>query len=285
MQQARDRTLWRRNFLGALELLAQAVARLPFGVPDPVLWGGSAVELYTGGLWPAADIEVVGSDARLLTFELFAAGFRWCDRPRHAERGLWHPALDIGIDIIESRAAPSVAVQANALIVALDLDPSGPTDEASLKVVGIEDLIAQQVGCWLRDGASAGALAAQVQALVGLGQDGAGGPFGASYLQRRLARETDGEVVVEMPWLEEGRRPMRARRTTSLSEMQTRIGLWRDHSGHSSGPLYSEDERHSSGGLTRPVCGQNDLAGRAGRLASPSAVIVAFDTGLSLTPR
>ena len=174
MQQAHDRTPWRKSFLSALDLLAQAGARLPFGVPDPVLWGGSAVEFYTGGLWPAADLEVVGCDARLLTSELFAVGFRWSDRPRHAERGLWHPELDIGIDIIEARAALSGAEQSNALVVVLDLDPSGPMDEASLKVTGIEDLIAQQVGCWLRDRAHSGTLAAQIQALVGLGQDGVG---------------------------------------------------------------------------------------------------------------
>jgi hypothetical protein len=63
MQQAADQTHWRTNFLSALALLAQAGARLPFGVPDPVLCSGSAVELYTGGLWSAADLEVVASDA------------------------------------------------------------------------------------------------------------------------------------------------------------------------------------------------------------------------------
>lgn len=282
MQQVWHRTPWRKNFLSALDLLAQASARLPFGVPDPVLCGRSAVDLYTGGLWPAADLEVVGSDARLLTFELFAVGFRWSDRPRHAERGVWHPELEIGVDVIEARAAPTVAEETNVLVAVLDLDPSGPTDEASLKVVGIEDLIVQQVGYWFRDGAPSGAMAAQVQALVGLGQNGVGGPFAASYLQRRLSRETDGEVVVEIPRWEEGRGPMRPRRTTSLSDMQARIGLWRDHCGLSFDPPNSQD-------LTRPVggsvCSQNGLAGREGRLALSSALIVPFDASLSLVPR
>jgi hypothetical protein len=228
---------------------------------------------------------VGGSDARLLTSELFTVGFRWSDRPRRAERGLWHPGLDIGIDIIEARAAQSVAEQSNALVVVLDLDPSGPTDEASLKVIGIEDLIAQQVGCWLRDGAPSGVLAAQVQALVGLGQDGVGGPFGASYLQRRLARETNGEVVVDMPWSEEGRGRMRARRTTGLRQMQARIGLWRDRCGLSSEPVYSPDLTMQRDGLVPPVWGQNGLTGRGGRFDVPSAVIIPFDTGLSLPSR
>ena len=146
MQQARHRTRWRRNFLSALELLARASTRLPFGVPDPVLCGESAVELYTGGLWSAADLEVIGTDTRSLTSELFAVGFRWSDRPRQPERGLWHPDLRIGIDITEARAAPSIAEPPNTLVVVLDLDPSLSRDEASLKVIAIEDLIVQQVG-------------------------------------------------------------------------------------------------------------------------------------------
>ena len=125
MQQAADQTHWRANFLSALELFAQAGARLPFGVPDPVLSGGSAVELYTGGLWSAADLEVVASDARKLTVELFAVGFHWSDRPRYAGRGLWHPELQIGITIIEPRAAPSVAEQSNRLVVVLTANGQG----------------------------------------------------------------------------------------------------------------------------------------------------------------
>jgi hypothetical protein len=107
MQQSDEGTHWRTNFLGALELFAQAGARLPFGVPDPVLCGESAVELYTGGMWSTVDLEVICADARLLTAELFAVGFRWSERPRRAERGLWHPALQIGMDIVKASGSPS----------------------------------------------------------------------------------------------------------------------------------------------------------------------------------
>ena len=51
MQIQNDRSCWRTSFLGGLQLLAQAAARLPVGVQDPILGGSSAVELYTGGLW------------------------------------------------------------------------------------------------------------------------------------------------------------------------------------------------------------------------------------------
>jgi len=109
MRHASTLTHWRQDFLSALGLIAQASARLPFGVPDPVLSGRSAVELYTGSQWPAASLDVVCANARHLTSELFAVGFRWSDRPRQADAGLWHTDLKIGIDIIEPVDQPSAA--------------------------------------------------------------------------------------------------------------------------------------------------------------------------------
>ena len=76
-----DHALWRDSFVGALRLLGQAVTRLPFGVPDPILCGASAVALYTGDLWPVGELQVIAADTRPLIAELFAAGFRWTQRP------------------------------------------------------------------------------------------------------------------------------------------------------------------------------------------------------------
>jgi hypothetical protein len=284
MQQARYRTLWRTNFLGALDLLAEAGARLPFGVPDPVLYGGSAVEFYTGSLWSTGDLEVVASDARPLTTELFAVGFRWSDRPRHAERGLWHPELQIGIDFVEAREPPSVAEQSNRLVVGLDHHLSGPTDVTSLKVVGIEDLIAQQAGCWLLDGAASGALAVKLQALMGLGREGVGGPLCAGYLQRRLALETNGEVVVEVLPSEEGRAQSRIPRTTSLTQMRTRISTWRERCGLSCEPLHARNPGRAGDVLSNPIRNQNGDAKRGGWFGRPSAEILLFDTAVSPPP-
>jgi hypothetical protein len=284
MEQARERTHWRPSFLSALELFGQAGARLPFGVPDPVLCGGSAVELYTGGLWVAADLEVVTSDARLLTAELFAVGFRWSERPRQAERGLWHPELQIGININDDSGVPSVAEQLNRLVVILDLEPSRQIDVASLKVVGIEDLIARQVGCWLMDGTPSGELAGRLEALVGLGRQGVGGPLAAGYLQRRLARETDGEVVVEMLRSEEGRVQSRAPRTTSLTHMHTRISTWRDQCGLTSDRSFLSRLSRSDEVLTCLARNRNGEASSGEWSRLPSAEILLFDTAVSPPP-
>jgi hypothetical protein len=42
--------LWRKDFVATLRLLGSAVARPPDGMPEPVLTGLAAMELYSGGL-------------------------------------------------------------------------------------------------------------------------------------------------------------------------------------------------------------------------------------------
>jgi hypothetical protein len=141
------RALWRVNFIDALQLVGQASARLPFGVPDPVLHGSSAVELYTGGLWSAADLDLYALEPRPLIAELFGMGCRWAERPRRGGRGLWHPELHIGINIGSGGTPSDLAELSNVLTVINDLDFEQHA-QSSLKVIGIEDLIAAQVaGC------------------------------------------------------------------------------------------------------------------------------------------
>lgn len=281
MERTGDLMHWRANFLSALTLFGQASARLPFGAPDPVLCGGSAVELYTGGLWVSADLEVVTHDARLLTMELFAVGFRWSERPQHTERGLWHPELQIGIDINEPRNMPSVAEELNRLTVVLDLAPLRQIDVASLQVVGIEDLIARQAGCWLVDGRPSGELAGQLQTLMGLARQGVGGPLDAGYVQRRLACETNGEVVVEMLPSEEGRAQSRAPRAMSLTHMHARISAWRDHCGLISDRSFLSGLSRSGAVQTSLVHNRDSEAGSGECIGRPSAEIMLFDTAVS----
>ena len=146
MQYPIDSAPWRRKFVATLQLLAGAAVRQPFGPPDPVLCGGAAVRLYTGDLWSAGCLEVFTAAPQPLIAELFAAGFRWTGRPRLADRGLWHPELQIGIDVID-HVQRGLAQPSNTLTVALDLGATGPADRelVSLKVVGIEDLIVSEV--------------------------------------------------------------------------------------------------------------------------------------------
>src|ERR1700722_19656383 len=188
--------LWGENFMDALRLVGQASARLPFGVPDPVLHGSAAIELYTGGLWSAADLDLYALEPRPLIAELFGMGFRWAERPRSGGSGLWHPELIIGINIGSGGTPSDLAELSNVLTVINDLDLEQRA-QSSLKVIGIEDLIAAQVaGClMLRTPYSEATSLTQV--LIALAREGVGGRFRAGYLQRRLTSDTDGAVVLE----------------------------------------------------------------------------------------
>ena len=285
MQQTHDDAPWRANFVEALGLLARAAARLPFGVPDPVLSGTSAVELYSGGLWSAAVLEVLAADAARLTVELFAVGFRWTHRPQHLGRGLWHPELLIGIDIIE-RAPLGPGELSNVLTVAVDLGTHGLADKepAWLKVIGIEDLIAEQVRGWLMDRAPAGEPGLRIQALVGLGQEGVGGGFRFGYLQRRLARETGGEVVIE--WLSTGDHSGQAPapRVMTLTCMQAAVMGWRERWGVSPDPQVSTGEGRARSHSVQTNPDRNNQPSRAGWSGSGVGNIVPFDAPLPAPP-
>jgi hypothetical protein len=233
MNQANDRPSWRESFVSTLNVLAEAAACLPVGALDPALSGASALELYTGGLWPTRDVELLCAESRPLMIELFASGFRWVKRPRSVHRVLWHSELQIGVDLVERREPLGVAERANALAVAIDLRPTRQAhrEPLSLKVVGVEDLIARQAGAWLRDGAVSGEAAAKLQTLVSLAREGVGGLLRVGYLQRRLASETDGDVVFESLSAEAAREPRPQLRRTSLTQMQVTIKVWRDRCG------------------------------------------------------
>ncbi len=249
MNPTTDRTSWRESFVAALNVLAEATACLPVGALDPALSGASALELYTGGLWSMRDVQLFCAEPHPLMIELFAIGFRWVQRPRRVRRVLWHHKLQVGFDLVERSAPLRVAEQANALAVAIDLTPNGEpwSEPLSVKVVGVEDLIVRQVGKWLHDGAAPGEAAARLQVLVGLAREGVGGPLRTGYLQRRLATETNGEVVFDSIPVEEGGEPAPRLRRTSLTQMQSVISVWRSRCGLSMVEQPRGGEFHQNG--------------------------------------
>ena len=243
MQMLDSRTHWPREFLIALELLSLASARLPFGVPDPVLCGDAAVALYTGGLRRASALAVATADAGKLVAELFGVGFRVFRDPRQTY--LWHSDCGVGIEILPAFEPKTLAEQANQILVDLDLEWREPCATTTLRVVGIEDLIVEQARCWLLDGAPSGEQIAVLQALVGLARAGVGGPLRLNYLQRRLALETNGEVIIEDLQGEAFNPKGATLRSVGLTEMQVRLQAWRAREGLPSHPSEAISSRRS----------------------------------------
>jgi hypothetical protein len=282
MQMLDTRTPWSRHFLAAMDLAALASARLPFGVPDPVMGGAAAVALYTGGLWPVTALEMATVDEGALVAALFAVGFRWSRGMRTVD--LWHPRCDVGIDILPSRSPGAPAEQANRLTVALDLAWPGRSDVTTLQVVGIEDLIIDQARSWLLDGAPRGEPSVQLQALVALARAGVGGPLHASYLQRRLARATQGEVSIddlpfgaEEPWAA-------TPRCMGLTNMQARIQAWRARAGLPTDPSNAICTDNADIALVVRTGGRADALAGDWRPGVASATVLPFQIPPAMPP-
>jgi hypothetical protein len=274
-----DNALWRHSFVGALRLLGQAVTRLPFGVPDPILCGASAVALYTGDLWSVGELQVIAADTRPLTAELFAAGFRLTQRPLYLGRGLWHPQLQIGADVIEDHASLASAESLNVLTVTDDwpLAERGRGELASIKVIDIEDLIAEQAADWLARRMPTGEVTTKSWVLVALAQRGVGGRFRGEYLQRRLAWETNGEVAFDASPAKDDLADDTAPRMTTLTRMQTLINALHLPHGFAFHASNSGLARGSRGARTIKNRFQNDEARRAGTSSLVSVHVVPFD--------
>jgi hypothetical protein len=243
------------------------------------------VELYTGGLWSDSQLEVHTVDTQLLTAELFAVGFRWSHRPRSGLPVLWHRELEIGIDLIEARASSRAAEQSNVLLVGLDLSPERASDGEMvwLKIVGIEDLIAEQARYYLMDGVPPDDCVTRLQALVGLGQEGVSGGLRAGYLERRLASETGGEVALDLSSPERCGTRFSVPRMATLTRMQVIIDAWHDRQGlsfdrqGSSGQSDSLDDRDPIGRR------RNDRQERAGQSCLETDNVMPFCAELPMS--
>jgi hypothetical protein len=282
MQHSCDQTRWRASFIDALQLLGQAAARLPVGVPDPVLCGEAAIELYIGGLWATDDLELHAAQPRLLTAELFAVGFCWTHSPRSGGRGLWHPELRMGMKITDDRARLGPAELANLLTISVDGERPDRV-RTSLKVIGIEDVIAGQVASSRTHLVPLAQATARIQVLIALARRGIGGPFRVGYLQRRLAHDTGGEVALEARWPGEGTAHDTAPRTMALSNMGAIASTWYAMSGYTFQWTPRHRLCHSREGSGRRVRYSNDEARRAGGSEISTATIIPFE-GMRAVP-
>jgi hypothetical protein len=211
---------WRKDFVAALRLMGWAAARLPYGMPEPVLGGQAAVELYSGGLGPPTrQIVLLTTEASRLRHELMEMGFRPGDCSPSDAQNLRHPTVDRCIAI-------GVRPPLDANVVAVEIGSSDAHNPTTIRVVGIEELIADQISGWLRKGGRRSEITTLVQVLVELGRAGVAGPFRPAYLQHRLAQQTGGEVVLE-PSLAPDNLDDPAPRMTSLSSIGCLVRSWR----------------------------------------------------------
>jgi hypothetical protein len=190
-------------------------------------------------------------------------------------RGLWHPELQIGMKILEDRAPLLPAEVANLLTVVTEGERVGWVG-TSLKVIGIEDVITEQVTSWRSHRMPSRQTITRIHVLIALAHRGIGGTFRAGYLQRRLAHDTGGEVAFEATWSGEGREHDMVPRTMAFSDMEAVANAWRVTSGF----VFDKAPQHVSGHRERSDRIIRDRNGETGRGGGPGIVptrIIPFD--------
>jgi hypothetical protein len=180
----------------------------------------------------------------------------------------------MGVKITEDHAPLGPAELSNLLTIATDGEPVDRV-RTSLKVVGIEDVIAEQVASWRAHRVPCALATTRIQVLVALARRGIGGPFRAGYLQRRLAHDTGGEVALEATWPGEGTEHDTAPRAMVLSSMRAVANTWCVTSGYrfDRTPPHAPRQPRERRSLRHGY----DETGRAGGFGIVPARVVPFD--------
>jgi hypothetical protein len=174
------------NFLGALERLSLAFGAYEgaTGIP-PVLVGGAAAAIRTGGQFMSADLDVVAGNEGAFSRAMASAGFVAEMRTCRMASGWYH------------RNFPAYAVD---LVAASYFDGRGDRDRllrlvvrdyATLVLPAAEDLIADRLGQYAAASSSDDSRLLQARALLRLAKE-----IDHDYLLRRIGEEGGDPALI-----------------------------------------------------------------------------------------
>lgn len=177
---------FRAEYTAALALVATAFdAYTRDGLPRPVLVGGAAVEYYTGGGVVSGDIDIVEADQARLEGELVRVGFVREHRPGHVLRGLYHPKLQIGVEIVSGALFDGRTDRSRLGLV--------PIGEGGVPLPPVEDMIADRLGQYEASLRRDGEMLEQARLMFALADE-----IDDDYLRRRVAQESGDESLVSL---------------------------------------------------------------------------------------
>lgn len=181
-------TTYRIEFSEALTLLALAADRLVRrGHPAPVLVGGAAVELYTGGRITSGDFDFVSPWQSEFFAELEAVGFERPQTVGWLKRSLWHPTLKFGVQVVSGSLMDGRADGSKIQVVEVD-----SSSKLRLRVIPVEDLIADRMAQALAGPRIRDDMKSQAVSLYRFAES-----LDRQYLDRRIRDETGGEASLE----------------------------------------------------------------------------------------
>jgi hypothetical protein len=170
---------WRVQFEAALRVLARiSTAMDDAGHRPPILVGGAAVEIYTGGQVATGDFDLSCGRQDLLEQQFVHFGFVRPSGPGKATRGWVHPELGMGFEVVSDTLLDGMADR--SMVRVLELEQDG-----AVAIIAPEDIIADRMGQYASG--SAPEMLGQARALYRLCAD-----LDMAYMGRRILEETAG---------------------------------------------------------------------------------------------
>jgi hypothetical protein len=168
-----------QTYLRALERLSLAFGAYEgaTGMP-PILVGGAAAAIRTGGQFMSADLDVVAEDERAFSRALVSAGFVAEARTGKIESAWYHPQFPAyAVDLVSNHYFGGRGDRERLLRLVV-------RDYAAIVIPAVEDLIADRLGQYARGNNADQSRLLQARALLHLAKR-----IDRDYLFRRIAEE------------------------------------------------------------------------------------------------
>lgn len=181
----------RREFREALSLLAMATeGLLAKGFAAPVLVGGAAVEIYTGGAVTSGDFDFVSPWRDEFFTELQTVGFRAPSGVGWLKWALLHPDFDFGVQVVSGPLMDGNAD--NNRVQLLELMNEGDSKSLKIAVIPLEDLIADRMSQAIAHKKIEESMQNQAVMLYQLAEE-----LDRPYLDSRIRMETGNDASLE----------------------------------------------------------------------------------------
>ena len=174
---------YRPQFEEALRLFGRASEAMKArGLPAPILVGGAAVEVYTGGAINTGDFDIVTPWQEEFEEELRRLGFVKPSGPGKSTRGWIHPDLRLGFEVVSGSLLDGMADRERVRLIGL-----GKDGEAA--VISVEDMIADRMGQYASG--TAPEMLDQARRLFALHADA-----DLDYMEKRIRHESAGDYGI-----------------------------------------------------------------------------------------
>jgi hypothetical protein len=175
------------DYIAALETLSLVFTSYRNATgSDAVLVGGAATAIYTAGLFPSGDFDIVAARDEAFDQVMLSHGFRAEDRSGHLLVGYYHPDHPAyGFQQVSGDLFDGLAERHRLVHILV-------TPQSEITLPAIEDLIADRLGQHAVASPTDDSRLRQARSLFLLGQD-----IDLAYLRRRVTEESGDPALLD----------------------------------------------------------------------------------------